>query len=125
VDAADLNPDLVGLKVLDARGQRIGRVACFYRDLGSSSVCFAAVTMIRHGRRRLVFVPLVDATLGPGSLTVRCGAQLARRGPQTRPGHSLPAHLEPDLYTHFDLPYGPTRAGYARLQRCGDGAEPV
>lgn len=116
MDAADLTPDLVGRDVFDAAGQRIGRLDSLYRDLSNTAVNFAAVAMMRRGRRRLVFVPLVDATVGPSSVMLRCGAQLARRAPQTRPGRPLPAGLELDLYRHYDIPYLPGENGAARLQ---------
>jgi len=110
------NRELVGRDVVDAIGQRIGRLESVYRDVEDQAVFFAAVAMLRRGRRRLVFVPLVDATIGPASVTLRCGALLARRAPQTRPGDLFPRELEADLYRHYDLPYRPRTNGRARLR---------
>lgn len=101
--------------MLDAAGQRLGRLECLYRDVDNPSVCFGVVPMIRRGRRRWVFVPLVDATVRPSSVTLRCGLQLARRAPQTRPGHDLPAELEADLYRHYDIPHQPRADRSSRL----------
>ena len=110
--------DLVGRDVFDARGERLGRLHSLYRDRDNEAVCFGAVAMLRRGRRRLVYMPLVDATVGPNSVTLRCGAELARRGPQTRPGQPLPVGAEPSLYAHFEIPYRPTPTPGRRLRRC-------
>lgn len=116
MDASELTPDLVGRDVLDAAGQRIGRLDSLYRDHEDPAICFAAVAMIRRGRRRLVYVSLVAARLDPTSITVQCGALLARRAPQTRPGRELPVELEADLYRHYDIPYQSRDGAPARLQ---------
>jgi sporulation protein YlmC with PRC-barrel domain len=113
---SDPTSDLLGRHVFDAAGQRIGRVDGLYRDITSSTISFAAVSMIRRGRRRLVFVSLVDATIDPTSVTLRCGAQLARRAPQTRPGQELTESLEGDLYRHYEIPYQRLESGAARLR---------
>ncbi|MBN9619306.1 MAG: hypothetical protein J0H43_06185, partial [Actinobacteria bacterium] len=79
MDPAELTTELVGHDVLDASGRRLGRLDGLYRDLDDPNVSFGVVTMIRRGRRRWVFVPLVAATVRTGSVTLCCGAQLARR----------------------------------------------
>lgn len=116
MDPADHTPELVGRDVLDAAGQRLGRVDSLYRDVEDPHIVFAAVAMIRRGRRRLVFVSLVGATTSAESVTVQCGALLARRAPQTRPGRGLPVELEADLYRHYDIPYRRREHSAARLQ---------
>jgi hypothetical protein len=116
MDASELTPDLVGRDVIDAAGQRIGRLDRLYRDIQDPAICFAAVAMIRRGRRRLVYVSLVAARLDPTSITVQCGALLARRAPQTRPGRELPVEREADLYRHYDIPYPSRDGGPTRLQ---------
>jgi len=107
VNSSEFTTDIVGRKVLDARGERIGQLASLYLDTDTGAVSFAGVAMLRHGRRRLVFVPLADATVAPSSVTVKCGKELARRSPSVRPGHSLPAEAEPALFAHYDLAYAP------------------
>jgi hypothetical protein len=116
MDAAELTSGLVGRDVLDAAGHLLGRLDSLFRDLDDPAVTFAAVAMIRRGRRRLVFVPLVDATVRRASVTLRCGAELARRAPQIRPGRSLPADLEGDLYRHYDIPYHARENATGRLR---------
>ncbi|HEU5005768.1 MAG TPA: PRC-barrel domain-containing protein [Jatrophihabitantaceae bacterium] len=121
MDAADLTSELVGRDVLDAAGQHLGRVDGLFRDFDTPDLVFAAVAMIRRGRRRLVFVPLVGATIQAASVTLRCGALLARRAPQIRPGCGLPVELEADLYRHYDLAYRRREHGEARLLAVGQG----
>jgi hypothetical protein len=115
MDATELTPELIGRDVLDAAGQRLGRLDSLYCDVDAPTVMFAAVAMIRRGRRRVVFVPLAGATLGEMSVTLRCGALLARRAPQARPGRGLAVELEADLYRHYDITYRPREHGAARL----------
>jgi len=115
----DLTPDLIGHDVLDAAGQRLGRLDSLYRDVDTPTVAFAAVAMIRRGRRRLVFVPLTGAAISPESVSLRCGALLARRAPQVRPGQGLPVELEADLYRHYDITYRRREHGEARLLAVG------
>ncbi len=119
MNAADLTSEIVGRDVLDAAGERIGRLDSLYCDAADPTVVFAAVAMIRRGRRRLVYVSLVDAAVHPATVTVRCGQLLARRAPQTRPGAELPAELESDLYRHYELRYQPRADGAPRLRPMG------
>ena len=110
-----VSADLLGRAVFDAAGQRIGRVHSLYRDRVADTVSFAAIEMLRRGRRRHVYVSLLDATVEPESITLRCGSQLARRAPQTRPGQSFTSDREGDLYRHFEIPYEELPSGAARL----------
>ena len=77
--------DIVGRAVLDPGGEGIGQLIDLYADTETGEVSFAGVAMIRRGRRRLVFVSLTDARIGPASVTVKCGKELARRAPSVRP----------------------------------------
>ncbi len=101
---AAINADTVGHAVLDARGERIGHLADLYADVGSGAVTFGGVATHRRGRRRVVFVCLADATVGPDSVTVKCGKDLARRAPSVRPGESMPIDAEQALFAHYDMP---------------------
>jgi hypothetical protein len=75
--------DIVGRAVLDPGGEGIGQLIDLYADTETGAVSFAGVAMIRRGRRRLVFVS--HASIGPASVTVKCGKELARRAPSVRP----------------------------------------
>jgi hypothetical protein len=108
--AAGYESDVVGRVVLDAGGKRIGEVSSLYVDTDTNELSFAGVAMSRRGRRRVVFVPLDDATLGTASITVRCGKELARRAPSVRPGEVLPVDAEAALFAHYEIPYAPSDA---------------
>lgn len=101
---ADIDADAVGRSVLDARGARIGQLTDLYSDVDTGAVTFGGVALIRHGRRRLVLVCLADATVGPNSVTVKCGKDLARRAPSVRPGEALSVDAEQALFAHYDMP---------------------
>lgn len=100
--------DVVGRIVLDAGGERIGQVSSLYLDTDTNEVSFAGVAMTRLGRRRVVFVPLDDATMSNAAITVRCGKELARRAPSARPGEVLPVDAEAALFAHYEIPYAPS-----------------
>ena len=116
MDPDDLACSTVGRVAYAATGERLGRVAWLYRD-AELSLVFAAVETTRRGRRQFLFVPLNGAAVDDTSVTVRCGAELARRAPRTRRHRELPAELEVDLYHNYDLPYRPRDDGAARLHR--------
>jgi hypothetical protein len=108
----------VGRAVVDPGGERIGQLIDLYADTGTGAVSFAGVAMIRRGRRRLVFVSLTDASIGPASVTVKCGKELARRAPSVRYGETLPADAEPALFAHYGIPYLSPQTNRRRLALC-------
>ena len=71
--------------------------------------------MLRRGRRRIVFVSLSGATVEAEWITLACGGQLVRSGPNVRAGRQLPADIEPALFTHYGLRYRPPSDGVRRL----------
>jgi len=117
MSAARYEADVVGRVVLDAGGERIGEVSALYVDTDTNVVSFAGVAMLRRGRRRVVFVPLDDSTLGTASITVRCGKELARRAPSIRPGEVLPADAEAELFAHYEIPYTPVQSRHGQGHR--------
>jgi hypothetical protein len=112
---SDIGSAAIGLQVADAAGHSIGQLHHLFRDVEDSEVYFGAIPMLRRGRRRLVFVSLVDANVEPESITLRCGAELARRSPQTRPGRTLGVDVEADLYRHYGIAYRPRDDATTRL----------
>lgn len=111
-----LTGDLVGRDVFAASGERLGQLVDLYADIETDAVAFAGVAMLRHGRRRHVFVSLAGARLGPASVTVQCGKDLARRAPYVRPGEVLPADAEQALFVHYEIPYIATDSQQLRLK---------
>ena len=106
---------MLGRAVFDGLGERLGNLAALFSDTDTDAIAFASVAMLRRGRRRLVFVPLVGARIEPDAITLRCGKQLVCRAPSVQAGHPLPADVEPTLFAHYDLPYTPATGAARRL----------
>jgi hypothetical protein len=76
-----------------------------YVDSETEAPAFAAVKIGKIGRRRLVLVPLADASVASTSITVKCGKKLAMTAPPVGLGTQLPAEAEAALYAHYELTY--------------------
>ena len=68
-----------GSDVVDAQGHKIGQLEAVYFDTASDLPSFGTVTVGMPTRHRLVFVPLGNATVGPGYVKVPL-RQEAREG---------------------------------------------
>lgn len=103
--------------VVDPAGDKIGSLESVYFDTATDEAAFAALQIGIPGRRRLVFVPLVDAVVSPRYIKVRFDKKLVRDAPTIDTDGELTREQEPGLYEHFGLPYvaGPT--GERRLGR--------
>ena len=77
-EAADIR-EWRGHDVVDADGRKIGELESVYVDTGTDLPSFGTVTVGMPTRHRLVFVPLDQATVGPGYLKV-CLRQEAGEG---------------------------------------------
>ncbi|AKN74932.1 photosystem reaction center subunit H [Streptomyces sp. PBH53] len=106
-----------GHDVVDADGHKIGVLESIYVDTGTDQPCFATVTVGLPTRRRLVFVPLVGATVGPGYLKVAHGKDQVKKAPAIDTDGELPAAEEPEVFAHYELPYAPGAGGERRLAR--------
>lgn len=120
---------MIGWPVQDGLRHRLGHLASLYVDVDaeepaelepgggaeSETACFAGVAMLRRGRRRIVFVSLSGATVESECITLACGGQLVRSGPNVQAGRTLPADIEPALFTHYGLRYRPPSDGVRRL----------
>ncbi len=98
-------------------GAKIGTLEAIYYDTGSDLPAFATVRTGMMGRRRLVFVPLDGATVAPGHIRVGVDRKLARNAPSIDTDGQLTAEVEPDVYSHYGLPYRPGSEGERRLGR--------
>ena len=94
-----------GHDVVDAEGQKIGELEAVYVDTSTDLPSFGTVKIGIPTRHRLVFVPLDQATVGPGYLQVRYDRKQVkgcpldrhrRRATGSRRRGGLPA-LRPDL----------------------------
>ncbi|RLL66906.1 PRC-barrel domain-containing protein [Streptomyces sp. Z26] len=106
-----------GHDVVDPEGSRIGALESVYVDTSTDRPAFAAVTVGLPTRRRLVFVPLDEATVGPDRLTVHYARKRVKDAPGIAVDGELAAAEEPALFSHYDLAYRPGVGGERRLAR--------
>ncbi|GAA5016270.1 PRC-barrel domain-containing protein [Streptomyces siamensis] len=115
-EAADIR-EWRGHDVRDPGGHKIGVLESVYVDTATDKPFFATVTVGLPTRRRLVFVPLPGATVGPGYLTVTYAKDLVRKAPAIDTDGELPAPDEPKVFAHYELDYAPGTGGERRLAR--------
>jgi hypothetical protein len=106
-----------GHDVVDAQGQKIGELEAVYVDTGTDLPSFGTVTVGLPTRHRLVFVPLDQATVGPGYLKVCYGKNQVKDAPSIGTDGELPAAGEEAIFTHYGLAYEPGAGGERRLGR--------
>ncbi|MEU6281337.1 MULTISPECIES: PRC-barrel domain-containing protein [unclassified Streptomyces] len=106
-----------GHDVVDADRRKIGTLESVYVDTLTDVPAFATVTVGLPTRRRLVFVPLDQARVGPGYLRVRYSRSVVKDAPAIDPDGELPAEDESAVFAHYDLPYEQGARGERRLGR--------
>jgi len=114
---ADNIRDWRGHAVIDRGGDKIGSLEAVYVDTASDLPSFATVEIGMLGRRRLVFVPLTGATVGPGYLRVQCDKKRAKAAPAIDTDGELASGDEPAVFEHYGLTYQPGAGGERRLAR--------
>lgn len=103
-----------GHNVIDPDGHKIGELEAVYVDTASDLPSFGTVRVGLPTRHRLVFVPLNQATVGPGYLKVCYDKRQVRDAPSIGTDGELPAGDEEAIFRHYGLAYEPG-AGGARL----------
>ncbi|MFG3042503.1 PRC-barrel domain-containing protein [Streptomyces sp. NPDC048330] len=103
--------------VLDSDGKKIGTLESVYVDTATDEPSFATVTVGLPTRHRLVFVPIAEATVGPGYLKVPFAKSLVKDAPAIDTDGVLPAEEEPQVFAHYELEYLPGAGGERRLAR--------
>jgi hypothetical protein len=106
-----------GHAVVDSGGSKIGTLEAIYVDTTTDEPAFATVMVGMPGRRRLVFVPLDGATVGPGYLKVSYPKRQVRSALSIDTDGELPATDEPALFKHYELEYQAGTGGERRLGR--------
>ncbi|GAA2919319.1 PRC-barrel domain-containing protein [Streptomyces mexicanus] len=106
-----------GHDVVDTDGSKIGTLESVYVDTTTDEPSFATVTMGMPTRRRLVFVPLAGATVGPGYLKVAHTKKVIKQAPSIDTDGVLAAAEEPAVFAHYELEYTPGSGGERRLAR--------
>ncbi|MER8001186.1 MULTISPECIES: PRC-barrel domain-containing protein [unclassified Streptomyces] len=106
-----------GHDVVDTGKRKIGTLEAVYVDTSTDTPSFATVTVGLPTKRRLVFVPLADATVGPDYLKIPWDKKLAKEAPSIDTDGELPAEDEPQIFAHYGLPYSTGASGERRLGR--------
>jgi hypothetical protein len=106
-----------GHKVVDADGRKIGELEAVYFDTSTDLPSFGTVRIGAPARHRLVFVPLDEATVGPGYLKVGYDRKLVKQAPAIGTDGELPAGEEEAVFRHYDRTYQPGATGERRLAR--------
>jgi hypothetical protein len=68
-------------------------------------------------RHRLVFVPLAQATVGPGYLKVAHDRKQVKDSPSISTDGELPSAGEEAIFKHYGLTYQPGTSGERQLAR--------
>lgn len=106
-----------GHDVLGSDGKKIGALEAVYVDTVTDLPSFATVTVGVPTRRRLVFVPLDGARVGPGYLKVAYPRSQVRSAPSIDTDGELPVEDEEAVFTHYELSYRRGSGGERRLAR--------
>jgi hypothetical protein len=106
-----------GHDVVDSDGGKIGELEAVYVDTSTDLPSFGTVKVGLLNRRRLVFVPLDRATVGPGYLKVAYGKKLVKDAPSIDTDGELLAGEEQAVFEHYGLTYQPGANGERQLAR--------
>jgi PRC-barrel domain len=109
--------DWRGEKVIDPDGSKIGDLEAVYVDTATDEPSFATVKVGIIGRHRLVFVPLLGATVSPSAVRVRYPKKLVGDAPSIETDGELTADREPEVFSHYELAYVAGAAGERKLAR--------
>lgn len=115
-EAADIR-EWRGHDVTDVAGHKIGDLEAVYVDTGTDLPSFGTVRVGMPTRHRLVFVPLNQATVGPGYLKVTYDKKQVRHAPSIGTDGVLPAGEEEAIFRHYGLTYEPGADGARLLAR--------
>ncbi|WP_037569667.1 PRC-barrel domain-containing protein [Phaeacidiphilus oryzae] len=103
--------------VVDEKDKKIGTLESVYVDTATDQPFFITVTVGLPGKRRLVFVPLIGAVVGPGYVRVPYAKGLVKDAPSIETDGVLKAEQEPALFAHYELAYTQGAGGERRLAR--------
>lgn len=104
--------------VVDEESKKIGTLEAIYVDTRTDQPLFASVVERSAFRgRKLTFVPLAGAVVGPGWVKVRHSRKTVRSAPSIGTDDELLAEREPELFAHYGLDYDAGSDGARRLAR--------
>ena len=114
---ADNIRDWRGHSVIDPDGDKIGSLEAVYVDTSTDLPSFGTILVGLPTRRRLVFVPLNQATVGPGYLKVAYDRKQVRDAPSIDTAGELTAGDEEAVFKHYGLAYQSGANGERLLAR--------
>ncbi|WP_314250678.1 PRC-barrel domain-containing protein [Streptomyces kutzneri] len=103
--------------VVDPKGHRIGSLEAIYVHTTTDEPAMATVLTGLPTRRRLVFVPLDEAILGPGYVKVAHAKAVVKKAPAIGTDDVLPAEQEEAIFKHYEMAYQPGASGERLLAR--------
>ena len=106
-----------GHDVVDSDGHKIGELEAVYVDTSTDLPAFGTVTVGMPTRHRLVFVPLAQATVGPGYLKVAFDRKQVKGSPSISTDGELPSADEEAIFKHYGLTYQAGASGERQLAR--------
>ena len=115
-EAEDIR-DWRGHDVVDNEGNKIGELEAIYVDTTTDQPSFGTVKIGLPTRRRLAFVPLDRARVGPGYLKVAYDRKQVKDAPSIDTDGELPAADEEAVFKHYGLTYQPGANGERLLAR--------
>ena len=109
--------DWRGEKVIDPEDHKIGDLEAVYVDTATDEPAFATVKVGFIGRSRLVFVPLLGATVKPAAVRVQYSKKQVGDAPSIDLDGELTAADEPGVFAYYEIAYTTGAAGERRLAR--------
>ena len=106
-----------GHDVVAPDDHKIGELEAVYVDTRTDLPAFGTVRVGIPTRHRLVFVPLAQATVGPGYLKVAYDRKQVKDAPSIGTDGELPAADEAAVFQHYGLTYQPGASGERQLAR--------
>jgi len=106
-----------GHDVVDSEGHKIGELEAVYVDTSTDVPAFGTVRVGLPTRHRLVFVPLTQATVGPGYIKVAYDRKQVRDAPSIGTDGELLAADEEAVFKHYGLTYQQGTSGERQLAR--------
>ena len=106
-----------GRDVVDCNRDKIGQLEAVYVDTKTDLPAFGTVKVGLPTQRRLVFVPLEGATVGPDYLMVAYSKKHVKSAPSIDTDGELPVAEEEPVFAHYELAYEQGAESGRRLGR--------
>jgi hypothetical protein len=106
-----------GHDVVDPEGHKIGELEAVYVDTSTDLPSFGTVKVGMPTKHRLAFVPLDQATVGPGYVRVCFDKKQVKGAPSIDTDGELPAGDEEAVFRHYGMTYQAGIAGERCLAR--------